>query len=148
MRKGIIIGLSLFALVSIRTNLLAQVRSSSGEITYYIQYSIRYAEHDTALSEDGKILIDTLFQRIIAIHKDTLSFFNNREIILNSLTTKAEREKNRLIGMQRCFIILDYIEKKYGVRRSKLLIRDFLPDPNNDSEVGLIFPPPRAPRTK
>ncbi len=144
MRKGIIIGLSLFALVGIRTNLLAQVRSSSGEITYYIEYSIQYAEHDTALSEEGKILIDTLFERIIAIYKDTISFFDKREFILNSFTTIAEREKNRLIGMQRCFIILDYIEKKYGVRRNKLLMRDFQPDPNRDSQVIFILPPPRT----
>lgn len=146
--KKLHFGIFLICFHFIGTSLTAQIQNSSGELIYFVNYSIRYAEGDTTLSKEGKELIDTIFQKILVKHKDTLSFFYKREIILNSFTTASEREMNRLIGIQRCFIILDYIEKKYGVRRSKLLIRDFEPSPNYGSEIGFVFPPPRAPRSK
>lgn len=144
MRKRIIIGLSLFVLVGIKTSLWAQSDSSNRKIAYFIRYRILYPELDTTLSEDGKILIDTLFQMIIAKHKDTLSFFEKREIVMNSFMTVEERKKNQIVGMQRCLIILDYIERKYHIRRNKFYIRDMNVDARTDSEVEFIFPPPRA----
>jgi hypothetical protein len=146
MLKNLII-LSVFIFGGITNNVIAQ-NSSDGEIVYFIEHKIIYLEYDTNLSVEGEILIDTIFQRIIARHKDTLSFFEKREIILNSFSTSDERMKNKLIGMQRCIIILDYIEKKYGVSRSNILIRDLSPKINQESAVQLLFPPPRTSRTK
>ncbi len=128
-----------FIFIFLIVNQIDVLAQNNHEVTYTHQ-SIRFKENDTFLTDEGKSFIDTIFNRIIAVEKDTISFFNKRDFVLQSYTTFEERKRNNYIGMQRCVIILDYIESKYGINRKKFFIRDFKPEPFADPEIHFIFP--------
>lgn len=103
--------------------------------------SIRFKEGSAALSEDQKTHLDDFFRKYFAAMKnnDTLYFFKKADFVMQSYTTTKEQKKNRLIGMNRCVVILDYIEKKYNISRGNFHLVDCMPIPNGNSYVYFFF---------
>ncbi len=132
MEKGITLLFIFFVLM-----LQSVIAQNDHQIMYFSQCSTVFKEHKAALTDNEKVAIDTICQRIIAAGVD--SFFSKREIVLQSYTTTKERKKNNMIGMMRCVVILDYIESKHKMPRSKFLIRDRVPNPNSKPEVIFAF---------
>lgn len=132
MKKSITLSFVFFVFM-----LQSVIAQNDEQIIYFSQYSTLFKEHKVTLTDEEKTTIDTICQRIIAAGVD--SFFNKKEIVLQSYTTTNERKKNNMIGMIRCMAILDYIERKHKIPRSKFLIRDRVPNPNVKPEVIFAF---------
>lgn len=55
---------------------------------------------------------------------DTFYNYQKYDLVLSPKFCQSEYKKNKFIGVQRSVVIIDYIERKYKILRSKIYISD------------------------
>lgn len=100
----------------IACNILLGNRPSKGEEN---KIQIEFSLFSCTLSNESKKQLDENVNFLREQIKD-----QKCAIVISAKTCKKELNKNKNIGLIRCRVVLDYIEKEYGISRSNFFIID------------------------
>ena len=86
---------------------------------------IAFAKGSVHLSELNRLVLDSFALQLLSVNKmDSFFMFKEFHVILFSNVSVSESKRRSKLGVLRCKAIIDYLESRYKIPRSYILICD------------------------